>query len=557
MSYFLPKSVSILEAAAALVVLRTFRHDESTWPPRLIMLLVGVPVCIYVLFGDKSGGTILGCLMSLIHFHATLILSILLHRLSPWHPLAQYPGPVLCKVSKIYWAIITRSGQQHKLLVTLHERYGDIVRIGPNEVSIINPSAIDPLMGSSGQPKGQFWEGRLPESAPARNLVGVRDKKEHTRRRKTWLRALNPTALKHYEGVLVARTQQMVELLSEKIPGPVDMSEWIGYYAFDVMGDVVFGEGPEMMKNGDENNLWHLLERSQQTLFFFGTIPWFGKLMLRLATIIPLLPGVRQYRSYTINRVIRRKQQGSPHKDLFYHLIDEDGVLEQKPTNAELLSDSALSIVAGADTTAGVVVGFIYCILRHPKVYKRVQEEVDSLGSDFMNPDKQARLTYLNATLDETLRMFPPVLSGSQREIKRGTGTAVIGPYPLEEGTAASIPPALVHKDSRNFFPHPEQFLPERWLPEGQRVALEPEIFNNKTTFTLNQNAFLAFSHGPANCVGKHLAYVEMRMVICTMLHQFGLKFAPGYNPQQYEDDIRDYYIAAKGSLPVMVTCRQ
>lgn len=76
------------------------------------------------------------------------------------------------------------------------------------------------------------WEGRLPESAPAKNLVGIRNKKEHTRRRRTWLRALSPVALKHYEGFLVTRTQQMIDLLLGKISKPMDMSEWMGFYTY-------------------------------------------------------------------------------------------------------------------------------------------------------------------------------------------------------------------------------------------------------------------------------------------------------------------------------------
>jgi len=330
----------------------------------------------------------------------------------------------------------------------------------------------------------------------------------------------------------------------------------LGYYAFDVMGDLVFGEGPEMMKNGDQDALWHLLEESQKTLFFFGLIPWFGKLMLRVAAFVPLLPGVRNYRDYTINRVKKRKLSGSPHKDLFYHLIDEDGISKEKPTTAEILSDSALAIIAGADTTASALTSFIYLIMRYPKVHQRLRKEVDSLGSDFLNPDKQTRLAYLNATLHETLRLFPPVQSGSQREITRGTGAAMIGPYLLAEGTACSIAFSRVHKDPRNFSPEPETFLPERWLSKELRQELEPEIFREDAPYILNQTVYLAFSCGPANCIGKQLAYTEMRMAVCLLLHWFDFKFAPGYDPRRYEDDFRDYYIAVRGPLPVVLARR-
>lgn len=114
----------------------------------------------------------------------------------------------------------------------------------------------------------------------------------------------------------------------------------------------------------------------------------------------------------------------------------------------------------------------------------------------------------------------------------------------------------MVHRDARNFSPYPELFLPERWLSKDQRERLEPEIFNQSIPYVLNQTAFLAFSYGPANCVGKQLAYTEMRLVICSLLHHFDFKFACGYSPLQYEYDLRDYYVALRGPLITSLTPR-
>lgn len=166
------------------IVHQSFKRNESTRLSRLAALLIAVPTCVFFTFGDRSEGVFPGLCKGLVRFQLLLISSILAYRLSPWHPLARYPGPLLCKATKIYWAVVNRNGNQHKLVAALHERYGDIVRIGaclslrnhsaplqffrwdlipsllffstgPNEVSVINPSAIDPLMGPSGQPKGQ------------------------------------------------------------------------------------------------------------------------------------------------------------------------------------------------------------------------------------------------------------------------------------------------------------------------------------------------------------------------------------------------------------------
>ena len=61
---------------------------------------------------------------------ATLLSSIAIYRLSPFHPLARYPGPIGCKLSKFYLGFVSCPGFQHKYLKSLHDRYGDVVRIG-------------------------------------------------------------------------------------------------------------------------------------------------------------------------------------------------------------------------------------------------------------------------------------------------------------------------------------------------------------------------------------------------------------------------------------------
>ncbi len=108
-----------------------FKHNESVRISRLVMLLLAAPTSVFFMFGDhRFGRNFLGLCKSLVQFQLMLISSILFYRLSPWHPLAQYPGPLLCKASKIYWLIATRNGNQHKVLAKLHKKYGDIVRTG-------------------------------------------------------------------------------------------------------------------------------------------------------------------------------------------------------------------------------------------------------------------------------------------------------------------------------------------------------------------------------------------------------------------------------------------
>lgn len=99
-------------------------------------LLLGVPLFLSGLYLPYAKTFAQAALTVIPLFWGTLATSIILYRLSPWHPLARYPGPLLCKISKLYGAFISMSGKQHIFYTKLHAQYGDVVRIG----SSVHPS---------------------------------------------------------------------------------------------------------------------------------------------------------------------------------------------------------------------------------------------------------------------------------------------------------------------------------------------------------------------------------------------------------------------------------
>lgn len=112
------------------------------------------PLLLSALFIPHHG-VALAILRSFGIYLTTLVTSIVVYRLSPWHPMAKYPGPLPAKITKLYHTYIVYKGkQQHVYIKNLHDRYGDIVRIGPNEVSIRDASCMQPLMGAQGLTKG-------------------------------------------------------------------------------------------------------------------------------------------------------------------------------------------------------------------------------------------------------------------------------------------------------------------------------------------------------------------------------------------------------------------
>ncbi|KAH9897745.1 high nitrogen upregulated cytochrome P450 monooxygenase 2 [Cubamyces lactineus] len=508
-------------------------------------LLFGVPVILAgLLLVHFPLAT--AVLASFSTYWSTLVCSISLYRLSPWHPLVRYPGPTIHKLSKVYLAWISRGGKRHLYTQELHRQHGDLVRIGPNEVSVSSAAAIHPLMGTTGLHKGPQWGARAATQAVP-PLIAISDPKEHLRRRKPWNRAFNMVSLKDFEPLVSNRTRQLVDLLGSK-KGEVNLSKWFSWFTYDLMSDMAFGGGSEMMRNGDEGSVWPLLEEGLVNSDTFGHLPW-------TADYVRKIPGLgtkmKEMRSFCIRRTAERVKQGNHStKDLFYYLNNEDGS-EATPPLSQVVADGALAVVAGSDTTSSVISNLVFCLLTHPETYARLRAEVDFYyppGEDALNTKHHADMSYLNAVINETMRLYPPVSDGSQRIVPYGSGGRVIDNNYLPEGTIVTVHMYSIHRDPRNFSPLPESFWPERWIVANSE--------NQKSNIVHNAAAFFPFSFGPGNCAGKPLAMQEMRMVMTLMMQKLDLRLADGFDAATYEESLLDYLILTRPPLPVIVTPR-
>ncbi|KAJ7364523.1 cytochrome P450, partial [Mycena albidolilacea] len=497
---------------ASLVCYLFLKRYEPTDVPLLVGGLV-VPPLIVTFLQPDSGNLLLvpgSLLRSCSLYYSGLLFCILAYQMEcqgfSLHPLSKYPGPIACRISKLWLTFIASRGKLHIYVKELHDAYGLVIRI----VSLV-PS----LLGANGMPKGPLWDGRrISGKKGPGNLIGARDLKLHAEARKAWNKEFNPAAVKGYEPILIRRVTQLVESLRAQETRSVNLSQWLSFFSFDFMGDMVFGGGFELMRDGDKDEMKAL-----------------GK--------------------FALDQAKRRLQEGSVHSDLFYYLIDD------KRTDAEpypfplVVANSVLAIIAGSDTSATVLANTLFFLLSHPESYKRLQLELDEpFPGGVKEPTDAALLSslpYLNAVIKESLRLLPPVATSLQRAPTVGTGVKVLGEdFIIREGTSV-VPPYTMHCDTRYFSPSPDKYLPERWLGGDDATG---------TKFVVNEDAFIPFSTGPANCAGKSLAMLEIRMVVAYVMQAFELRFADGYDEERWEDELKDYFAMQKGSLPVVVASR-
>lgn len=151
-----------------------FKRTETHEPIYVVALLLVVPTLLTALVAVHASSVLSALFTSFSAYWATLATSITIYRVSPWHPLAKYPGPLICKISKFYFALLSLRGKQYLYYDQLHAKYGDVVRVGtlpalsfilfsivypasvlgPNELSIRDPAAVVPMLGPGGLPKG-------------------------------------------------------------------------------------------------------------------------------------------------------------------------------------------------------------------------------------------------------------------------------------------------------------------------------------------------------------------------------------------------------------------
>ncbi|GJJ15389.1 hypothetical protein Clacol_009665 [Clathrus columnatus] len=520
---------------------KTFEPRNQTLFHSIVAFIIIPPSLLAFVFRNYYHGHLaLALTLSYTLYITALLTSIVLYRLSPFHPLAGIPGPTIGKISRLWSLYIATTGQQHRYAQELHERYGPIVRTGPNHLHIIDASAIPTLLSAKPFEKAERYKVTVPlgGSGALGTLVDIH---EHQARRKLWDRAMNSEAMQGYREIFSRRINQFVGLLEKRDGQIIDLSLLFSLLAvsisirFDVMGDLAFNGRFEMLKSAVDANDY--ISTTRGSAFFFewsGKIPW----------IRPLVPYIMRinapalaFHRLAVECISKRLSEGSKKKDLFYHLFNEqnNGQAWAFPL---AIAESRGTLLAGADTTGTAITSILYYLLTNPSTMNKLRFELDShyddIG-DMYSSDTLSKLPYLNAVINEGLRLAPALPSGTQRYLPPGKGPVVVSQTLIPEGTTVQMPTFVLHRDPRYFSPQPNSFIPERWLDE----SIKPD-----------RSAFIPFSVGPTSCVGKNFALTELRLLLCILLHTFDFQLSPSFDSKGWESTFNDNFILTKGALP-------
>jgi cytochrome P450 / NADPH-cytochrome P450 reductase len=225
------------------------------------------------------------------------------------------------------------------------------------------------------------------------------------------------------------------------------------------------------------------------------------------------------YMNATVDMLIRERRESgdTTTRDLLGCMLT--GVDKQ---SGERLPDDNIRaqcitfLIAGHETTSGLLSFAIYYLLQNPGVAERARDEVDRvLGADVDAPptyEQVHKLTYVTQVLDEVLRLWPTAPAFSRRATE---DTTIGGRYPIPKDTGIVVLTPMLHRDQRVWGPDAETYNPDRFAAE-KRAALPP-------------NAFRPFGSGQRACIGRQFAMQEAVLVLGMLLQRFELIDAYDY----------------------------
>ncbi|CAE6533625.1 unnamed protein product [Rhizoctonia solani] len=209
--------------------------------------------------------------------------------------------------------------------------------------------------------------------------------------------------------------------------------------------------------------------------------------------------------------VQERKENPIDKKDLLNAMLNgKDPQTGQGLTDENIQYQMLTFLIAGHETTSGMLSFAMMHILKHPEVYAKIRQEVDTvLGKDKIKYEQLGKLTYISAVLKESLRLTPSigefiVTCDEDRVIGDGK-------YLIKKDTIVAVMAHTIGRDSAVWGDDAEEFKPERML-DGKFEALPPK-------------AWVPFGSGSRACIGRPFSWQEALIALATIFQKFD--FAP------------------------------
>ncbi|TDH16388.1 hypothetical protein EPR50_G00019250 [Perca flavescens] len=342
-------------------------------------------------------------------------------------------------------------------------------------------------------------------------------------RRKMLTPTFHFSILTDFLEVMNEQAEILVQKLEKQVgKGPFDCFSHVTLCALDIICETAMGKKIYAQSNSDSEyvksvyKMSDIVSRRQRSPWFWPDFvySYFGEgrkhdKTLKILHSFTYKVIHERMENISYNESDSDSDKGTKKRRAFLDMLlkttYEDG---SKMSHQDIQEEVDTFMFEGHDTTAASMNWTIHLLGSHPEAHRKVQQELQEVfgTSDRpVNTEDLKKLKYLECVIKEALRLFPSVPF-----FARSIGQDChINGFKVPKGANAIIITYSLHRDPR-YFPNPEEFRPERFLPENS-VGRPPY-------------AYIPFSAGLRNCIGQRFALMEEKVILASILRNFSVE---------------------------------
>ncbi|KAK2882373.1 hypothetical protein FQN49_000428 [Arthroderma sp. PD_2] len=349
--------------------------------------------------------------MALLHIFGTAFVALVVYNLVTVLTSRQrrnIPGPFLAAFTNFWLFYQCRRGKRSLAVELAHQRYGKIVRIQPNHISIADVGAIQAIYGhGNGFLKSDYYDAFAGPSH--RSIFNTRDRDEHSRKRRAVSHIFSAKSVGQFEQYICANIKTFVgkwnDLCRQSQADAkathirINALPWFSYLSFDIIGDLAFGAPFGMLSSEDDlADACNTIDATPTCVAAIEVLNRQGEVSATLGCYPQLKPfskyfpdtffrygveAVNQMAGIATERVKRRLDPAVLSKnkrvDMLAKLMESRDENGEKLGRDELITESLTFLVAGSNTTAVTLCSVLYFVMSTPGVLDQLQNAVDAV----------------------------------------------------------------------------------------------------------------------------------------------------------------------------------
>ncbi|KAK6193521.1 hypothetical protein LQW54_012388 [Pestalotiopsis sp. IQ-011] len=410
-------------------------------------------------------------------------------------PLRAIPGPFAARFTDLWYLLKVRRRNFEVANKHLHDRYGPIVRYGPNRYSFSSLDAGKIIYGNASPfPKSDWYS--VWKSPGTWTMFSDQNVRRHAANRRLLQNTYSMSSLVTYEPYVDECADLIGQRLAEMTQGGVefDLRHWLQCYAFDVIGSITYSRRLGFLDRGDD---------VEGVMGAIGVMMAYGSLAGVYAFVHPYFFPIMNY-------LAGSKGSGRQYVQNFTN----DCIAEHQNNPKSLDLDEIDG--AGSGKATDFLTKFYAQHTRDPDTFTTTHIKVACAQNMLQAGEKMHKnvtfketqgMPYLQAVIKEALRIHPATALPLERVVPEG-GATISGRF-FPEGTIVAINPWVEHRNTALFGADAEEFRPERWLTQDtDKLAV------------MNRH-WMPFGLGSRTCIGRHIAMLEISKLVPRLVRDF------------------------------------